>query len=147
MFRYSEFISRAMSLLYIVSHAYSVSIFMYHLRLGISSDILMRTRDRPGTQKWIDCLTNDIRSWPFLPRQISCLEPVSARDMQIALIYTGSGDCCLVRLATTSQIGVVWVRRTCLSIDCHAWHHTSRILSFKSSICNKSKNNRIVEYK
>jgi len=40
-------------------------------------------------QKWLDCSTNDIRSWPFLPRQISCLEPVSARDMQIALIYTG----------------------------------------------------------
>jgi len=97
-------------------------------------------------QKWLDCLTNDIQSWPFLPRQISCLELVSARDMQIALIYTGSGDCCLVRLATTSQIGVVWAWRTCLSIDCHAWHHASRIPSLKSFIRNRGKNKRIVEY-
>lgn len=55
------------------------------------------TERADGWQKWLDCSTNDIRSWPFLSRQISCLEPVSARDMQIALIYTGPGDCCLVR--------------------------------------------------
>lgn len=69
----------------------------------ISSDISV-LRTRPGRQKWSDCSTNDIRSWPFLSRQISCLEPVSARDMQIALIYTEPGDCCLVRLVTASQI-------------------------------------------
>lgn len=89
-------------------------------------------------QKWLDCSTNDIRSWPFLQRQISCLVSVSARDMQIALIYTGPGDCCLVRLATASQIGVVWVRRTCLSIDCHALHHASRISPLEGLVCNRN---------
>lgn len=139
LFRYSEFINKA-SLLYIASfglyfHAsFAAGNFKWY------SHACARSTRR---QKWVDCLTNDIWSWPFLPRQISYLEPVSARDMQIALIYTGSGDCCLVRLATTSQIGVVWVRRTCLSIDCHAWHHASRIPSFKSFICNRGKNNRI----
>ncbi|KOX80937.1 hypothetical protein WN51_00855 [Melipona quadrifasciata] len=41
------------------------------------------------------------------PRRISCGEKrvETCTDMQIALIYTVSGDCCLARLATASQIG------------------------------------------
>lgn len=82
-----------------------------------------------GWQKWLDCSTNDIRSWPFLSRQISCLEPVSARDMQIALIYTGPGDCCLVRVGDCQPDWGGWVRRTCLSIDCHALRHMQVVLT------------------
>lgn len=58
--------------------------------------------------------------------QISRPKRGNARDMQIALIYTVPGDCCLARLATASQIEErfgVW--RTCLSIDCHALQRTT----------------------
>lgn len=62
--------------------------------------------------------------------------------MQIALIYTGPGETVVWSgLATASQIRAVWVRRTCLSIDCHALRHASRTHTpFEAARSKKSGN-------
>lgn len=53
----------------------------------------------------VEVETRRISSLYVLVRRISCEKRGNVHVMQIASIYTVSGDCCLARLATVSQIG------------------------------------------
>lgn len=103
---------------------------------AISSTLRTRNRAEMATEKCVRLTTYGL--WPpvvsTVPNFVSA-GPVSARarDMQIALIYTEPERLLFGQVADCQPdwgrgVKVVRVRRTCLSIDCHAFpRRASRI--------------------